>query len=165
MVRIGSFNIGQSAADECLGVWCCRVVGAIPLTMAARGWGKICCWRDFAGAIPFRQSQKENRRILMAPMLFLTFINGLARPTVASWCIGKLSADALCRFRSCLYRPLWAIHVHLNHGLGTWTVDLRSPATTSAKRVGSSESADEVWPMAIDPSGHSGQLSFCEWAI
>jgi len=33
----GGFDIGQSAADECLGVWCCELIGAIPLTMAARG--------------------------------------------------------------------------------------------------------------------------------
>jgi len=84
VVKIGGFDIGQSAADECLGVWRCRAVGAIPLTTAARGLGKICCWRDFAGALPFRLIQKESRTILIAPMLFLTLINGLARPTVAS---------------------------------------------------------------------------------
>jgi len=83
-LAISDIDIGQSAADEWLGVWCCEPVGAIPLRTAARGQGEIGCWRDFAGALPFRLIQKESRRVLVAPMLFLTLINGLVRSTCAS---------------------------------------------------------------------------------
>jgi hypothetical protein len=79
VVVVGEDAAWGSAADERIGPLAVELVGVMPLTTAARGSRKICCWRDFAGTLPVRLSQKLDRRISVAPMHFLALLTGLAR--------------------------------------------------------------------------------------
>ena len=79
VVVVGESEVKEGAADERIGPFAVELIGVMPLTTAARGSGKICCWRDFAGTLPVRLSQKLDRRIPVAPMHFLALLTGLAR--------------------------------------------------------------------------------------
>jgi len=59
VVVVESTSTESGAADERIGPVAVELIGVMPLTTAARGSEKICCWRDFAGTLPVG-SRSEN---------------------------------------------------------------------------------------------------------